>query len=49
MNQHEIENWRKVKNALEASGKTKSQIYVRACEVLNKYGVNSENKYERNI
>lgn len=37
MNQYELENWRKVKLALEASGKTSSPIYIRACEVLRKY------------
>jgi hypothetical protein len=29
-----LENWRKVKCALEAAGKTNTEIYRRACEVL---------------
>lgn len=37
MSEKEIEIWRKVKQALEASGKTGSQIYARACEVLRKH------------
>lgn len=43
MSDKEIENWRKVKRALEASGKTSSQIYARACEVLRKHGTNPDN------
>lgn len=38
MSEKELENWRKVKQALEASGKTNSNIYLRACEVLRRHG-----------
>lgn len=37
MSEQELESWRKVKLALEASGKTSSMIYIRACEVLRKH------------
>lgn len=30
----QLENWRKVKAALEAAGKTNTDIYRRACAVL---------------
>lgn len=49
MNSGEIENWRKVKRALEASGKTNSQIYARACEVLRKHGANPGNRLEQSF
>lgn len=47
MNDYEIDNWRKVKKALEASGKTNSQIYARACEVLRKCGANPTEDLKR--
>ena len=31
---HELENWRKVKDALEAADKTDSFFYKRACAIL---------------
>jgi hypothetical protein len=38
LDQHTRENWRKVKEALEAAGKTDSYFYKRAVSIL-KYGV----------
>ena len=35
MDQHTLDNWKKVKDALEASGKTDSFFYVRACSILS--------------
>lgn len=34
MNNREIENWKKVKKALEESGKKDCFYYVRACMIL---------------
>ncbi len=34
MDERTRENWAKVKEALERSGKTTSEIYRRACEVV---------------
>lgn len=38
LDQHTRENWRKIKDALEAAGKTDSYFYKRAISIL-KYGV----------
>jgi hypothetical protein len=35
MDQHTRNNWKKIKDALEASGKTDSFFYVRACSILS--------------
>ena len=34
MDEHTLDNWRKVKEALESAGKTDSFFYVRACAIL---------------
>jgi len=34
LDKHTLENWRKVKEALEAAGKTDSFFYVRALAIL---------------
>lgn len=34
MDQHTLDNWRKVKEALETAGKTDSFFYTRACAIL---------------
>jgi len=34
MDDHTFQNWVKVKQALEASGKTNCEFYRRACEVV---------------
>jgi len=36
MEQHTIDNWKKVKAALETAGKTNCDYYRRACEVVIK-------------
>jgi len=35
MNEKELENWRKVKEALEESGNTKSEYYRRAVAIVS--------------
>ena len=35
MDQHTQNNWKKIKDALEESGKTDSFFYVRACSILS--------------
>ena len=35
MKQEELENWQKVKDALEAAGKTDSMFYKRAVVILD--------------
>lgn len=34
MDAYELENWRKIKAALEESGKTETHFYKRACSIL---------------
>jgi hypothetical protein len=34
MDQHTVENWRKIKDALEKAGKTDCMFYKRACAIL---------------
>lgn len=34
MDTHTMENWRKIKDALEKAGKTDCMFYVRACAIL---------------
>lgn len=34
MDEHTRQNWQKIKDALEASGKTDCQFYKRACAIL---------------
>jgi hypothetical protein len=36
MNQQTIDNWKKIKAALETAGKTDCDYYRRACEVVIK-------------
>lgn len=49
MNNQELENWRKVKTALAAAGKTSSPIYIRACEVLSRHAMaNPKDEESRN-
>ena len=35
MDSHKIENWKKVKDALEAAGKTDSMFYKRALAIID--------------
>jgi len=35
MDSHELENWKKVKDALEAAGKTDSMFYKRALAIID--------------
>ena len=34
MDEHTRQNWQKIKDTLEASGKTGCQLYKRACAIL---------------
>ena len=34
MTENEIQNWKKIKDTMEASGKTDNMFYKRACEIL---------------
>lgn len=34
MDQHEIKNWQKIKDAMEESGNTNNMFYKRALEIL---------------
>jgi len=34
MNQHTLDNWKKIKEVMESSGKTDNMFYKRACEIL---------------
>lgn len=38
MDEHELENWRKIKTALEESGKTDTQFYKRAVSITKGSG-----------
>ena len=38
MDAHELENWRKIKAALEAAGKTDTHFYKRAVSILSGSG-----------
>jgi len=35
MDEHELENWKRVKEALEAAGKTDSMYYKRALAIID--------------
>jgi len=38
MDSYEVENWRKIKAALEAAGKTDTHFYKRAVSIVNGEG-----------
>ena len=34
MDQHTLDNWKKIKEVMESTGKTDNMFYKRACEIL---------------